>query len=215
MQPGLPAWGVAALAGSNHDVVRFPTRWCGGDAARVRLALLVLLTLPGTPFLYYGDELGMGDVDVPADRVRDVATPSRDPARTPMQWADVAGGGFTEAGVEPWLPFGDLARCNVESQRADPASVLCFCRDLIALRRGSDDLRRGAYRDLNAPDDVWLWRRGEGTLVAINLGAREAVIPGCDGTIAIATDRERDGEHVGGDLRLRASEAAVVTTSSS
>lgn len=204
--------GLPALAGSNHDVVRFPTRWCDEDPARVRLALLALLCLRGTPFLYYGDEIGMPDVPIPDDRVRDLAMPSRDPARTPMQWADEPGGGFTDPDVEPWLPFGDLARRNVAAQRADDGSVLRFCRDLIAFRRTSEDLRRGAYREVPVPEGVWAWRRGERTLAAINFGSEGAVLDGCRGAIAVATDRSREGERVGGELRLGPEEAVVLVT---
>ena len=65
------AWPV--WTGSNHDIVRFPTRWCAGDEARIRCALLVLLTLRGTPILYYGDELGMEQVAIPPDEQLDRA----------------------------------------------------------------------------------------------------------------------------------------------
>jgi alpha-glucosidase len=207
----LPPSALAALAGSNHDVIRFPTRWCDDDPARVRLALLALLTLRGTPFLYYGDEIGMPDVPVPEDRVRDVATPSRDPARTPMQWADEPGGGFTAPGVEPWLPFGDLVRCNAAAQRSDESSILEVCRNLIAFRRTSEDLRRGDYQEHASPPGVWAWRRGERTVVAINFGERDAVVGGCEGSVAVATDREREGERISGGLRLRPNEGVIVT----
>ena len=60
-----------------------------------------------------------------------------------MPWRNVPGGGFTEAGVRPWLPFGDLAACNVEDQRSDPGSMLHLARDLIALRGATPDLQLG------------------------------------------------------------------------
>ena len=113
--------------GSNHDMSRFATRWAGGDAARTRVALLMLLSLRGTPVLYQGDEIGQPDTDVPHDLMRDPlgvlywpAYAGRDAMRTPMQWRDAPGGGFTDPGAEPWLPFGDLAASNVEAQRGDP-----------------------------------------------------------------------------------------------
>jgi alpha-glucosidase len=202
---------------SNHDVSRFPTRWCGGDERRARLALLILLTLRGTPFLYYGDEIGMLDVEVPTSRATDPLVHrfpgqrrGRDPERTPMQWADRPGGGFTAPGVEPWLPLGDLAR-NVEDQRRDPASALTLGRDLIALRRLTPDLHRGPYTTLPAPAGAWAWRRGERTQVAVNLSDDEVVIGGLDGRVLIATDRARDGEAVAGELRLRPWEGAVIS----
>ena len=210
-EAALPPGAWPALAGSNHDVVRFPSRWCKGDSDLVRCALLALLTLRGTPFLYYGDELGMPAVDVPPDRILDVTDRSRDPSRTPMQWTAEPGAGFTEARVEPWLPLGDAAACNVADQRADPDSTLCFTRDVIILRRASDDLRSGTYERLDAPAGVWAWRRGGDTVVALNLGGREARVDGVDGTVRIGTRRGRDGERVSGPLRLAAREGVVVS----
>jgi alpha-glucosidase len=86
-------------------------------------------------------------------------------------------------------------------------------RDLIALRREHANLRGGDYETLSAPDGVWAWRRGDGFAVAINLGDAEASVEGLDGTIAIATDRARDGETVTGALRLAASEGVLLELS--
>jgi alpha-glucosidase len=153
-----PCWQL-----SSHDVPRFPTRWCEGDPARVRLALTMLFTLRGTPVLYYGDELGMPDTPVRRyDR--------RDGARTPMPWSPDPGP------VEPWLPYGDLAACNVRDQRDDPESVLHFTRRLIALRNQSEDLLSGAYEELAVDDDRWIFRRGERTVVTLDFAHRQAVI---------------------------------------
>ena len=123
------AWPV--WTGSNHDGRRLATRWAGGDPARTRAALLILLGLRGTPFLYYGDEIGLPDTPLdPADALDPVAArlgdpeENRDVCRTPMQWAAAPGGGFTPDGARPWLPFGDLAAHNVEAQRDDPGSIL-------------------------------------------------------------------------------------------
>ena len=112
----LPAGACPAWTASNHDVGRFPTRWCGGDERKVRLALMVLATLPGTTVLYYGDEIGMTDVRVPVELRRDDMSRqgtgwdgSRDRGRTPMQWDASPSAGFTAEGVTPWLPVGDAA----------------------------------------------------------------------------------------------------------
>jgi alpha-glucosidase len=209
-EAALPADAWPVWTGSNHDFVRFPTRWCGGDERKVRCALLLLLTLRGTPLLYYGDELGMQQAEVAGDALRDPAN-HRDGARTPMQWTAEAGAGFTSSGVGPWLPFGDAAARNVEAQRADSHSHLSLVRDLIALRRGSAELRAGAYESLPSPPGSWVWRRGAGTVVALNLSDEDVTVEGVDGRIAIATDRERDGERVGGTLRLAAWSGAVVS----
>jgi alpha-glucosidase len=208
------AWPVWTLG--NHDVARFPTRWAGGDEDLARCALMLVLTLRGTPVLYYGDELAMAEADIPEDRVldpvglrREPDRPGRDGARTPMPWSDEPGGGFTRPGVEPWLPFGDLSAANVAAQRSDPGSALHLTRDLIALRRSEADLRTGGYREVAVEDGLWAYRRGDGFLVALNLGDREASLP-ADGEIAVATRRERDGERLAGTLTLGPGEGAVV-----
>ena len=202
------AWPVWTL--SNHDVSRFPTRWCGGDLAKVRCALMALLTMRGTPVLYYGDELGMPDTAVADDDLLDCATPSRDPARTPMHWSAALGAGFTTADAKPWLPFGDHRISNVEDQRGDPSSTLALTRDLISLRREEADLHRGRYGPLAAREGVWAWSRGDGAAVALNLSDAEARVERVDGVIRVGTDRARDGERVDRVLELRPWEGAVL-----
>jgi alpha-glucosidase len=204
-EAAIPAGGWPVWTLSNHDVVRFPTRWAAGDPAKIRCALFVLLLLRGTPVLYYGDEIGLEQQEIPAERELDFAG-HRDGARTPMRWSAGPGHGFTEEGVEPWLPFGSGP--DVESQRDDPGSILCLCRDLLAARRERDDLRSGAYESLPAPDGVWAWKRGDGHAVAMNLGEAEATAD-LTGTILVGSNRERDGERVEG-LRLGASEAVLL-----
>ncbi len=134
------AWPI--WTGSNHDVSRLATRWCGGDPAKVRVALLILLSLRGTPFLYQGDEIGLTDGPIERADVLDAVGArfwpyykGRDAERTPMPWTSEPGGGFSAPGVRPWLPMGDPAACNVADQEDDPDSVLSFCRRAIAARR--------------------------------------------------------------------------------
>jgi alpha-glucosidase len=202
--------------GSNHDVPRLATRWCGGDPARVRCALLMLLTLRGTPLLYYGDEIGMGDEAVPPERVRDPLgrrgpdRPGRDGARTPMRWHGGPNAGFTAPGVEPWLPAGERPGVDVAAQRDEPASILHLCRDAIRLRRAEADLRDGSYRSLASPPGVWAWRRGRSVTVALNLTGEPAVLERVEGTVLLGTDRERDGGAVRGRLELRPWEGVVL-----
>ncbi|MDQ3893206.1 MAG: alpha-amylase family glycosyl hydrolase [Actinomycetota bacterium] len=198
-----PAWTL-----SNHDVVRFPTRWCGGDERKARCALLVLLCLRGTPVLYYGDELGLPQVEVPPPMRQDVF--GRDGARTPMQWSERPGGGFSEPRATPWLPLGDT-RWNVAAERGDPGSVLALCRDLIQLRRRERDLVDAGYARIETPPGAWAWRRGARVAVAVNLSDDEAQVEGVEGRVALATDRARDGERLDGSLRLAAWQGAVVT----
>jgi alpha-glucosidase len=198
----LPAGAWPGWTGSNHDAGRLTTRWCRGDEALARCALLLLLTLRGTPFLYYGDELALADGKVVPDRILDVATPSRDPCRTPMPWS--SDGGWRD----PWLPLVDTSR-NVEDQRRDPASTLHFTKALIALRREREELRAGSYTEVAAPPGAWVWRRGESVLVAVNLGSTAVEIEAA-GRIALGTARGRDGERLDGRLRLEPAEGAVV-----
>jgi alpha-glucosidase len=205
-----PAW-----VASNHDAGRFPTRWCAGDERKVRMALLLLLTLRGTPLLYYGDEIGMEDVAVPRERLRDPVgvrgwpdDPGRDRFRTPMRWAPGVNAGFAPPDAEPWLPVGPADGPTVAGQREEPGSVLRLCRDLIDLRRGRDDLRTGAYASLEA-GPVWGFRRGEGTVVLANCSddLTEAAVRG---TVLLGTRRGREGERAAGAVALDPWEALVL-----
>jgi alpha-glucosidase len=213
----LGAWPV--WTGSNHDVSRLATRWGDGDPARASAALLMLMTLPGTPVLYQGDEIGLVDTVLEREDLRDPvgirywpAYPGRDPARTPMPWQDGPGGGFTAAGTAPWLPLGDVAANNVEAQRGDTGSVLAFCHDLIAVRRTTPDLQYGDYRSVPAPPGVWAWQRGEHATVVLNLTDTDATVDGLEGAVRLSTDRTRDGQAVSGSLAVRPWEALVLAT---
>jgi alpha-glucosidase len=187
-----PAGACPVWMASNHDVGRFPTRWCGNDDQRARLALLVLVTMPGTAVLYYGDEIGMLDVEVPPELQRDEMTlggtnpqGNRDRARTPMQWDDSAAGGFTAA-AQPWLPLGDAAARNVAGQRDDPRSTLRLCRDLLALRRAELGGRITSYEELTVADGLWAYRVGDLTVLA-NLSGQAVSWPGPCGEILLST----------------------------
>jgi alpha-glucosidase len=173
LPPG--AWPV--WTGSNHDVSRMATRWAEGEPDKVRMALLMLLTLRGTAVLYQGDEIGLTDGELTEDQVLDPVGrrfwpyyKGRDPERTPMPWDGSVNHGFTTVGATPWLPFAS-AGVTVEEARADEGSVLHLVRALLALRRASPDLGLGDYVGLDAPDDVWAYRRGRSTVVALNFSA--------------------------------------------
>jgi alpha-glucosidase len=209
------AWPI--WTGSNHDVSRLATRWAGGDPAKVRCALLILLTLRGTPFLYQGDEIGLTDGPIEQADLLDAVGirywpyyKGRDPERTPMPWANAPGGGFTEAGVRPWLPMADPAACNVADQAADPDSVLAFTRRAIARRSGNEDLAVGRYRSSPSPDGTWVFTRGDRTAVALNLSDAPHDLGDLGGTITLATDRAREGTPVEGGLPLAPWQGVVV-----
>jgi alpha-glucosidase len=216
-EKALPAGSWPVWTGSNHDMSRFATRWAGGDAAKARVALVMLLCLRGTPVLYQGDEIGLVDTDVPHDQLRDPrgvaywpAYAGRDAMRTPMPWRDTPGGGFTDPEVQPWLPFGDLSAFNVHDQRDDPTSMLTLARDLIALRRDAPGLQTGPYRSLDAPRGAWVWSRGDRIAVALNMASEDVTVSGIAGTVRVGTDGRRQGRHLGDGIRLRGWEAVVV-----
>jgi alpha-glucosidase len=208
-----PCW-----VGSNHDVSRFPTRWGRGDERKTRLALLMLLTLRGTPFIYYGDEIGMTDRPFGSEELRDPVglrfhpVAGRDPERTPMQWSAGPNAGFTPPDAVPWLPVGDNDTRNVEDQRNDPASVLNLTRDLVALRKANPDLVSGDYRRIRGPDGVWGYARGERFVVLLNFSDDTVTVDPITGRIEMTTTREREGQAVGGKLSLGPWEGAVVSS---
>ncbi len=215
-EAALPADAWPVWMASNHDIGRFPTRWCGGDEARIRCALVLLLSLRGTTFLYYGDEIGMPEVPIPRESLRDPIglarwpeDEGRDRFRTPMQWTDGPGAGFTAAGVEPWLPLGDAASCNVASQERDPDSPLHLVRELIGLR-SSASLGLGAYRTLHRDRTLWTWSSDDLTIAA-NLSSDPRPFPGSDGLVLISSDPARDRTRVREGSPLEPWEAVVLT----
>jgi alpha-glucosidase len=129
-----------------------------------------------------------------------------------MQWRDAPGGGFTEPWARPWLPFGDVHACNVETQRSDPDSVLSLARALIALRRREADLRTGPYRTRPAPEGVWTWSRGDRHFVALNMTDEPVLVGDVVGTLRIGSASSRSGELVEGELSLAPWEGVIGVT---
>jgi alpha-glucosidase len=219
----LPAAAWPDYTLSNHDNPRAASRYGpAGDAARgrrrMRLVALMLLTLRGTPFLYYGEEIGMTDGPVPPARVVDIA--GRDPERTPMQWTSSATGGFTTG--EPWLPVNpETAAVNVEAQRSDPRSTLSFYRTAIRIRQSSPGLRRGAYATIDGtPAGVYAYRRevdGERWIVILNFGSRSTRLSlageatSGEATIRLSTDPDRVlGGPIDGDVEVGPDEGILL-----
>ncbi|MBT8215680.1 MAG: DUF3459 domain-containing protein, partial [Acidimicrobiia bacterium] len=191
LEASLPdgAWPNYVLG--NHDESRLATRF---GPERARAAAVLLLTLRGTPTLYYGDELGMQQVDIPPEDQQDPwarlePALGRDGARTPMQWDASASADFSTAPPDRlWLPLTpDHAATNVAVQQDDPTSILTLYRRLLALRRGSPALTRGTYEPLEeVPSGVFAYCRTAGAdrmLIAINLS---------DSSVAVDTEAVRD-----------------------
>jgi alpha-glucosidase len=190
---------------------------------QARVAAMLLLTLRGTPTLYYGDELGMVNVPIPADRVQDPLEKNvpgkglgRDPCRSPMQWDASLHAGFSVR--EPWLPVCEnYPDVNVRSEGEDPSSSLTLYRRLLALRRSHAALAVGAYEPLTAAGDLLAyWRRtaDERVLIALNLGSEPCTLTvelfGVKGELLLSTHLDRVNEVVVGELSLRANEGVIV-----
>ncbi|HVR44077.1 MAG TPA: alpha-amylase family glycosyl hydrolase [Thermoanaerobaculia bacterium] len=143
---------------TNHDQTRLATV-LGSDPGKLRNAAAVLLTLPGAPFLYYGEEVGLRNGPGPMDESK----------RTPMPWSP--SGGFTEG--TPWRGYAPgLPSDNVASQDGDPGSLLSYYRDWIAARKGSAALRKGDIVPLETGPRILAFLRdsgGEQVLVVHNL----------------------------------------------
>jgi alpha-glucosidase len=186
----LPDTGWPVYTLSNHDIPRAISRYGTGGRheARAHLAATMLLTLRGTPFVYYGEEIGMTDVTGAF-----AGDPNgRDPCRTPMQWDGSPGAGFTAG--RPWLTIpGSARRVNVAAQGGDPGSLLNLYRRLIWLRRGSAALQAGTYRRLPAADEcVFAYQRrsrDEDLVVALNFGDDRARLHGPQAGLPAAGER--------------------------
>jgi alpha-glucosidase len=183
-EAALPAGAQPNWVLGNHDKPRIASR-VGLPGAR--LAAMLLLTLRGTPTLYYGDEIGMTDVPIPPDEVQDPFEKNepgkglgRDPQRTPMPWSDAPNAGFTTG--TPWLRLGaDADVRNVQAQAADAGSMLSLYGRLLAWRRERPALHAGAWQPLGVHGQVLAYARthhgGDRVLVLLNFGDAPAPVP--------------------------------------
>jgi glycosidase len=203
----------------NHDERRLVGRF-GGPQARV--AAMLLLTLKGTPTLYYGDELGLTNVEIPREQQQDPwalqepAVESRDGCRTPMPWDAGATAGFSPDGsAEPWLPIPEEHRdLSVQQQVTEPRSMLNLYRELLRLRRRVPALVLGDYRSLRTADEIFAYERvldDEHLLVALNFSEEERVVRTDPGEILLSTYLDRDAP-INERLILRPHEGVVVRT---
>jgi alpha-glucosidase len=211
---GWPNWVLG-----NHDRPRIASRIGKGQAA---VAAMLLLTLRGTPTIYYGDELGMRQVDIPRDRVRDPFERNvpgigvgRDGCRTPMQWDASDNAGFSK--VAPWLPLADDWRSdNVANLREDASSIWNLHHRLLSLRREMPALSIGLYRPELVDEDLLVYfREFEDTrlLIVLNLTSQAQLLTfeqGNRGKILASTGADRDGEDVTDSIALRGDEGLVI-----
>lgn len=188
------AW--PTLVFSNHDTPRHRTRL--GSEARARVAALLLLALPGTPFLYAGEELGLEDAAVAPERTVDPG--GRDGCRAPIPWDASPLHGW---GGAPWLPWPpEPERRNVATLRDDESSILHLYRRLLAVRRRSRALRGGRWRALDVGEPVFAFERCLGDdrrLVLVNFGDDERQVD-VAGTVDVSTDGEGEGRSFPGRL---------------
>ncbi|SDT32555.1 alpha-amylase family glycosyl hydrolase [Bradyrhizobium canariense] len=205
----------------NHDRPRVASR-VGTEQARV--AAMLLLTLRGTPTLYYGDEIGMHQVAIAPDQVRDPFEKNvpgigvgRDGCRTPMQWDATPNAGFSTS--TPWLSLAsDFSHENVVNLDADAQSILSLYKALIKLRKQTPALTSGDYSPIAAQGDLLLYRRqseGQAVVIALNLGAEPVSVTsssiGFDSKVLLSTFLDRQDESIEGVLDLRGNEGVVVS----
>jgi alpha-glucosidase len=216
----LPAHGWPNWVLGNHDNSRIVSRI---GAAQARVAAMMLLTLRGTPTLYYGDEIAMRNVPIPPERVHDPFEKNvpglghgRDPERTPMQWSAKPNAGFTTGAA--WLPLADdYQTTNVERQSSDEKSMLTLYRRLLDLRRREKGLSIGSYARVRADGDVLSYRRQfdrESRFhIILNLGPEPVVFGNSSlprGRIALSTHLDRVGELTEEQFKLRGDEGLVI-----
>jgi alpha-glucosidase len=206
-----PNWVVG-----NHDQPRIATRI---GPAKARIAAMLLLTLRGTPTMYYGDEIGMADVVIPAAEVQDPAEKNepgkgqgRDPERTPMQWDSSRMAGFTEG--TPWLRLAaDHATVNVATLSGQSDSVLSLYRTLIGLRSSNAALNTGGVENVSSNGKVLRYERFDGRerfAILLNLSDGQKEAATAAGHIVVSTHMDRSAEAVTSTLSLRAFEGVIV-----
>ena len=202
----------------NHDSPRVASRI--GEAA-ARTAAMMQLTLPGTPTIYYGDELGMVDAIIERDDTKDLFEKNvpdqglgRDPERTPLPWNGSKNAGFTSG--KPWLPVGtDYKERNVEKQKTDSSSLLNLYRQLLKLRNGSNILKYGSYKSVTLHPHVFAYIRKLGRerlAIVLNFSANELIVSAAHiaGEVRLSTYLDKPTALDAGSLRLRPHEGLII-----
>ncbi len=211
------AWPI--WTGSNHDVSRLATRWADGDRAKVKLALVLLLTLRGTPFLYQGDEIGLVDGPVQREDVLDAVGARfwpvlqgprrRAHARCPGTESPAAASPRPASG--PGCRWPTPQRATWRIRRATTIRCSSCAGGPSRPARASEDLAVGSYRSLPSPEGTWAYARGEDAVVVLNMAGDPATFEGVAGTVVLSTEHGLEGSSVEGALTLPPWGAAVVT----
>lgn len=189
----------------NHDRPRVVTRV---GEKRARLLAMLLFTLRGMPFVYYGEEIGMENVDVPVNKQKDLIgnrlAANRDGERTPMQWDNSQNAGFSD--VEPWLLVNDSYKeVNIEKQSKDPFSMFNLYRRLIQFRNRNPVLQQGSYRSFDLGDNhIFAFVREYEDIqvfVILNFSRNKESIsfPFKKARVIIDTYNQKDGQSIIGD----------------
>lgn len=220
-ESALPAGGWPNWVLGNHDQPRIISRIGPGQA---RIGAMLLLTLRGTPTIYYGEEIAMRDVAIPNDEIQDpqgLNMPelnlSRDPSRTPMQWDDSPNAGFSKD-AKPWLRLPDnYPRVNVRIEQLDAFSMLSFYKNLLDLRRREPALNVGNYRSVFSDKQVLAYVREWNTdrfLIVLNMTHRPCTFSpsnfSFEGTIELSTEPERNGAIVKDIMTISGDEGAII-----
>jgi alpha-glucosidase len=223
----LPEEDWPAYALSNHDQVRAISRHDkkGQSDQRARVLAMMLLTLRGAPFIYYGEEIGMKNLKIPKNLLKDPVgikwyplPVGRDGERTPMQWSGETGGGFSSG--KPWLPIGpEIEERNVVVQEKDPNSLLNFYKKIIWLRKKTPALQSGSFHSIldGVPKDCFVYRReleNQKLIVALNFSSRAQKVDLYSNKtsfdILISTDPERKRDSQAFPLALEPFEGCLL-----
>ncbi|MGK7958415.1 MAG: alpha-amylase family glycosyl hydrolase [Crocosphaera sp.] len=213
-----PNWSLG-----NHDKHRVASRI---GLAQARIGMMLLLTLRGTPTIYYGEELGMEDAWIPAEHIQDPwekKAPGigvgRDTERTPMLWDNSPNAGFCAESVVPWLPITyDYRNLSVEAQKQNSHSFLWLTRALLRLRHQYSVLQLGDYVPLYSPPELFCYRRfneNEELIIALNFSSeyQEWLLPNefrHQSTVLLSTFLDRQGGQLGDILQLRGNEGLII-----
>jgi alpha-glucosidase len=215
----LPAGAWPDWVMGNHDQSRVASRL---GPAQARIAMVLLLTLRGTPILYYGEELGLQDIAIPPDKLRDPfglnmpgSGQGRDPERCPMPWDETPKAGFTTG--DPWLPIGsDGPGSSVEWQRGEKTSMLSMTRELLDLRRRELVLSRGSWSPLPIEGEALAYlRQLGGARVAVLLNLKDErkrlrVAEITSGRVLFSTHERGQHQAIRQDVELAANEGLII-----